>query len=172
MATGYGEKPFGMRALKIKNGATVTLLPVSRRLSFTPQIASAQLEGDDIIAALVSFNEGFELQLEAGGVDLAAWSALTGAAITATGTTPNRVSTMTMKSDDSWPYVEIYGEAIDAGAGATWVHFFKCKVQQISGSLGNKEFFITQCTLRAIPDTATSNKILEVIEQETAAALP
>lgn len=166
----FGDKPYGLRDIKIKRGSTIVDLPVARRLTFKPKMSNAVLEGDDIVAAAVSKVEGYDLTLEAGGISLEAYAALTGVSVTTTGSSPNRVKTYTFTSTDNLPYVEIIGQSIGVGDDGIKVRFPYCKIKDIQGSLGNKEFLITSCQLDAIADPNTG-KFIEIIQEETATSI-
>lgn len=163
----YGDKPYGLRDIKLKSGAQWVDLPVARRLTFKPRMSNATLEGDDIIAESVSKVEGYDLTLEAGGISLEAYAMLTGVSVTETGTAPNRTKTYTFTQTDNLPYIEIYGQSIGAGDDGMKVHFFRCKIKDLQGSMGNKEFLITSCQMDALADPVTG-KFIEIIQEETA----
>lgn len=169
---GFGDKPYGIRDIKITNlaGTTQTDLPVARRLRFGERIQSSELKGDDAIKSVVSFGEAVEWELEAGGISLEAYAALTGRTTTAAGTTPNQTVTVTGSAGDSFPYVKIYGKSLGEGDDDIHVKLWKCKVTQIEGTLGLEEFFITSCSGVAIDDG--TNGIFDWVQNETAASLP
>lgn len=169
---GFGDKPYGLREVKVVRSTTVVTLPAAQKLSFSERIKSDELRGDDKLVALVGFSEAVEWELEAGGISLEALAVMTGRAATAAGTTPNRTVTMTGTGGQTFPYFKIYGKSMgDIGTDDLHVKLFKCKLTEISGEFGEGGFFVTSCSGIAIDD-GTANGIYQFIQNETAAALP
>ncbi len=170
--SGYGDKPMGLRDVKITNiGGTVQAdLPVSRTLSITERVRSAELTGDDRIQSVVSFVEGLEWELEGGGISLEALTLLTGRTISEAGTTPNRTYTMETAAGDNFPWMKIYGKSVGDGADDVHVKIWKAKCTSLQGSFSEGEFFVTQCSGIAVDDG--TNGIYDIVQNETAANLP
>ena len=170
--SGYGEMPFGLRDVKVTNlgGTTQVDLPAGQRLNYKERLATGELSGDDVIKTVVSSLQAIDWELEAGGISLSAWALLTGRTPSETGTTPNRVLTMTASAGDVFPWVKIYGKSVGDGIDDVHVKFFKAKVTSLEGTFGENEFFITSCSGVAVDDG--TNGILDVVQNETAAALP
>lgn len=166
----FGEAPFGLKEVKIvpATGGAVAL-PAAQRLNFQERILSAELKGDDVIKALVARAEAAEWTLEAGGISLEAYAALTGRTVVTEGVTPAATNTLTGK-DDNFPYVKIYGKALGAGADDIHCKLFRAKVTAISGSFQNGAFYVTSCSGMAIPDE--DGNVFEFVQNETAADLP
>ena len=171
---GFGDKPFGLRDLKITNlaGSTQVDLPSAMTLGFKERITSGELRGDDSVQALVSITDAVELALEAGGLSLEAYAILTGRAVVAAGTTPNRTVTLSGNPGDNWPYVKIYGKSVgDVGTDDIHAKFNKAKVTgPIEGEWKDAEFFITKCDLVALKPT--TGNMFDIVQNETAANLP
>lgn len=144
-----GDRPFGLRAVRIKNGATNIPLPVARKVSFKPNMVSAKLEGDDIIADTVTKPDSYELSLESGGIPYAALSLMLGATLTNPTSTSQKIQ---FKSTDVYPYFELYGQAIGTGSDGALIHFTKCKIKDYNGAMNQKEFYINTMTVDALAD--------------------
>lgn len=167
------EKGFGLRKILIKKGAAAAIaLPVARTFTFKPIVESGELNGDDVTADVYSSLKGMDIDLEAGGISLDAWATLTGKSIpTPTGLTPNQIWTVSGVGGDVYPYVKMAGQVRASDGGAMEMVFYKCQLQDIQGSFKNGEFVITTGKMKAIPDSANSDKIYDLISRETAVAL-
>lgn len=168
----HGDKPYGLRDVKITNmaGDTQTDLPVARTLSFTERIKSSELSGDDALQSVISFTEAVEWQLEAGGISLAAYAALTGRTVITAGVSPAETNTLTGSGGDAMPYVKIYGKALGEGIDDIHCLLYKAKVTSLEGGFQDGEFFVTRCGGIAIDDG--TNGIFDFVGNETATAVP
>jgi len=168
----YGDKPFGLRDVKLTNiaGDTQVDLPASRTLSFSERIRSGEMTGDDSLVAVVAFAEAVEWSLESGGISLEAYALLTGRTALEAGTTPNQTMTLTGSAGDVFPYIKIYGKSLGEGDDDIHCKLFKAKVTSLEGSFGEGEFFVTSCSGIAVDDG--SNGIYDFVQNETAADLP
>jgi hypothetical protein len=68
--------------------------------------------------------------------------------------------------------VALYGKILGEGSDDLHVKFFKCKVTEIDGEFKEGGFSVNKCKLVAIPDSSSSDKVAEIVANETAAALP
>lgn len=168
----YGDKPFGLRDIKITNiaGTTQVDLPAALQMDIRPRLNSAEFRGDDRVQAIVSIAEALEFSLQAGGISLAALAIMVGKAVTTTGTTPNEVSKLKLSGGDSMPYFKIYGKSVGDGTDDVHVKLFKAKLTSLEGTFQDSQFFMTNAQGVAIDDG--TNGILEVVQNETAANLP
>lgn len=169
----YGDKPFGLRDVKITNiaGSTQVDLPVSRVLTFKERVKSGELSGDDKTVSVVAFADAVEWELEAGGISLTAYALMTGRTATETGTTPTLVNTLTGSAAEAFPYIKIYGKVLGDGTDDIHCKIWKAKVTEgIEGSFQDGEFFVTKCSGVAIDDG--SNGIWDFVQNETADDLP
>lgn len=169
----YGDKPFGIRDVKLTDitGVTQVDLPASRTLSLSMRTRSGELTGDDSLLSVVGILEGVEWSLEAGGISLEAWALITGATVVVTSTTPTEVSTLQLDAGQNFPYIKVYGKAVgDISTDDIHIKMSKCKITSLEGSFGEGEFFVTSCSGLAVDDG--SNGIIEIVQNETAAALP
>jgi len=101
---------------------------------------------------------------------LAAYAALTGIAVTESGSTPNRNNTTTVSAGDQMPYVKIYGKTLDEAAGDIHMKLWKAKLTSLEGALANGQYYVTSAKGVAIDDG--TNGIWDIVQNETAAALP
>lgn len=167
----YGDKPFGLHEIKLVVDTTVVSLPVARTMSFKERVRSGELSGDDKTVAVVAYSDALEWSLEAGGIDLAAWALMTGRTATTTGTTPNRVTTLEASAAVPYPYFKIYGKSLGDGADDVHVKVWKAKLTEpLEGEFADGEFFVTSCAGIAVDDG--TNGIYDIVQNETAAALP
>lgn len=170
----YGDQIFGLRQIKITPipiGAGQVDLPAVLTLKFAERLVTGELKGSDSLLAVVSFPEGVEWTIDAGGISLPAWAALTGRTATESGTTPSRTNTLSGKSADVYPYFKIYGKALGQTSDDIHVKLWKCKVTKaINGEFKNGAFWMTGVTGIAIDDGV--NGIWTAVQNETSAALP
>lgn len=168
---GYGDKPFGLKEVKFVRGAQVVSLPASQTLKFKERVKSAELSGNDAIAAVNSIVEAVEWELEAGGISLEAYALITGRTAVAGGVTPNETTTLSGSAGQVYPYFKIYGKAMGVDADDIHVKIFKAKLTEgMEGTFGNGEFFVTACKGLAVDDGA--NGIWEFVQNETSTTLP
>lgn len=170
----YGDKPFGLRDVKLTNlaGTTQVDLPYATRLMFRERITSGELRGDDAVQSVVAISDAIEWELEAGGISLEAYALMTGRTATETGTTPNQKNTLDGDSAQDFPYFKIYGKSAgDLSTDDIHVKISKAKVTSpIEGEFTDAGFFITKCGGVAIqPDTGN---MFEIVQNETGTTLP
>jgi len=169
---GYGEAPFGLNQVKIKAGSTLVTLPAARVLKFKERLVSGELQGNDMTVAAAAVVDAVEWELEAGGISLEAYALLTGRSVVEAGTSPAETTTLTGVGGAAMPYVIIYGKSLGDDGGDVHVKILRAKITDgIEGSFQGGEFFVTACKGIAVADPST-NTIFEVVQNETAAALP
>lgn len=162
---------FGLRDIKLVSidGLTVVELPAAQELTWSENIVSAELKGDDKVVATVGFPESVEVNLAAGGISLEALAFISGDSKVLTGSTPNRRETFTRTAGRNFPYRQVWGRALGAGNDALWVKFKNVKFNGLEGNIQNEEFYITNGGGMAIAD---SNDVLyELVKLETDAEL-
>jgi len=171
---GFGDKPYGIRDIKITNlaGTTQVDLPNATSLKFSEALNSGQMRGDDSIVAIVAFTDAVEWEFEGGGLPLEALALMTGRTAALTGTTPNQLLTLTAQGGDSYPYFKIYGKSMgDTGVDDVHVKLNKCKLTgAIQGEFKDKAFYTTNCKGIAI-DPGAGN-LYDLIQHETGVTLP
>lgn len=163
--------PFGLRDIKVAAlVGTPVDLPNAMTLSFKEVLTSGTLRGDDATQAVVAITDMVEWELESGGISLEAWAIMTGRSITLLGTTPAQKNTVTANAGDVYPYFRIFGKSMGDGIDDVHVLIYKAKLTDgLEGEFKDEEFFITKCSGVAITN---GTKIYEVVQNETAAALP
>jgi hypothetical protein len=168
----YGDKPFGLRDVKVTNiaGTVQADLPAAQTLTVRPRLTTGELIGDDALKAVVSMVQAAEWTLSAGGISLAALAIITGQATSVSGSTPTEKTTLNLGAGDSLPYFKIYGKSMGDGSDDVHVKFYKCKCTSLEGQFQNGQFWITQCSGVAMDDD--SNGVIDIIQNETATALP
>lgn len=171
---GYGDKPFGLRDVKVTNiGGTVQVdLPYGMTLSFKERITSGELRGDDATVSIVAIADALEWELEAGGISLEAYALMTGRTATSAGVQPNRTLTLQGNAGDNYPYFKIYGKSVgDASTDDIHVKINKAKLTgALEGEFKDGEFFVTKCSGVAIDPGAGG--IFDIVQNETATTLP
>lgn len=169
----WGQYPYGCREVRVKNGAAASVKNnAAQTLKFKESITSANLMGNDTVVATKTFVTHMELEFEAGGMDLDFYAALTGRTVTTTGTGSAEIATLPITGGESFPYVALYGKMLGEGTDDLHVKFLKCKVTEIDGEFKEGGFSVSKCKLVAIPDSAASNKVAELVANETATTLP
>ena len=163
---------YGLRDLKITtlDGLTQVDLPAAQTLTFSENITSDDLRGDDVIKATVAFVEAIEFSLEAGGISLEAWALMTGETVVTAGTQPNRTETLSRTGGKNFPWIKIYGRALGDGIDGTHLLILKAKLTSLEGNFENQGFFITSASGRGITDD--SDLVYQVVKLETDAPLP
>lgn len=171
---GFGDKPFGLRDVKVTNigGTTQVDLPAALTLTVKERLTSGELRGDDATVSVVGIADAVEWELEAGGISLEALAIMTGRTNTSAGTTPNRTLTMAANAGDTFPYFKIYGKSVgDNATDDIHVKLNKCKLTSgVEGEFKDGEFFVSKCSGIAIDPGAGS--IMDIVQNETAANLP
>jgi len=168
--------PYGLRDVKITpinaDGSlgTPVDLPAAQTLSFSEAEEYQELRGDDRLVAVHGQGPTVEWELEAGGISLEAWQAMSGGDLSEIGSTPTQVKSLTKKVTHARPYFRIEGQAINDVYGDTHVVIYKAKVtENIEGEFADGEFFITSCSGQGIGDanedlyTFTWNETQEAI---------
>lgn len=171
---GYGDKPFGIRDIKLTNlaGTTQVDLPNAQTLTFKERLTQGELRGDDATVSIVAFTDAAEFEVGAGGISLEAYALMTGRSVTTTGTTPNRTTTLVGNAGDNFPYFKVYGKSQgDLATDDIHVKLLKCKLTSApEGDFKDGEFFMLKASGVAI-DPGAGN-IFEIVQNETATMLP
>lgn len=161
----YGQFAFGLREIKIGSVA----LPRTILMAVKERIETRELFSETRLKLVHTEPVACDWEMEAGGIGLAAWAALTGRTASETGTTPNRTTTLTAALGDVFPTVIITGRSVGDSADDVYIKLFAAKLTHIEGTLRQREFYVTSCAGVAIPDA--SGNIYQVVQRETAAAL-
>ncbi len=171
---GYGDKPFGLRDLKLTkiDGSAQVDLPYGLTLSFKERVTSGELRGDDATVSVVAITDAAEWSIEAGGISLEAYALMTGRSVVTAGTTPNRTTTLSANAGDNFPYFKIYGKSVgDNATDDIHVKVNKCKLLSApEGDFKDGEFFMLKCSGVAVDPGAGA--IFDIVQNETSASLP
>lgn len=165
----YGNLAFGLRQIALYDaaGANKVLLPAALMMHVTTLLQTARFEADGRLVGATAFVAGAEWELEAGGISLEALARLTGDTATLTGTTPNRVLTMSAAAGDAMPYVRVYGRAL-ADVGDVVCRLMRCKLEALEGTFRTGEFWVTYAKGVAV---SNGTAVYEFAQAETVAAL-
>lgn len=177
MALPANALPFGLRDVKLTPidaaGAygSIVDLPASRTFSFSESEDFEELRGDDIVQAEHGNGPLIDWDLEQGGISLAALKVMAGGTLTQSGVTPNLKNLWAKGGLDARPYFYVEGQAINDNAGDTHVILYRCKATgDIGGEFSEGSFAMLGTSGRAYPDTLHSNKLWDIVHNETAAA--
>ena len=169
----YGDKPMGMREIRVQPyaGGTIAKLPNAIEMTVEDRVKSAELQGDDAIQDLSSYAEAATIKLSAGGISLDALAVLTGRTPSESGTTPNRVKTAKATAGGQFPYFKAWGRALGTGSDDTWIVVYKCKLTKFAGgSLKNGAYAMSDAEGLAVADG--DNGLYDTVPHETATPLP
>lgn len=168
----FGQAAFGLRQVKLTDtaGGAVVYLPAAMMLHFVEKTQSADFTADGVWVAARSMPVGVEWELEAGGISLEAYAKMTGRTATAVGVAPNRTVTLNGDTGTDFPYFRVYGRAVgDAGTDDVYCVIYRCKLQEIEGTLRQGEFFVASCAGIAVRDS--TNGLFQFVQRETGAAI-
>lgn len=175
--------PYGMRDLKMTEysdaggsvlGGTTIDLPNMQTLSFSETEEYTELRGDDRVIAIRGQGALVEWELEAGGLNFAAWEVLTGGTVILTGLAPNRKWTLRKRSTDARPYFRLEGRVISDSGGDVHCVIYRCRANDtVEGEFADGEFFITSASGQGLPLLEEVNDLIyDMVINETATAIP
>jgi hypothetical protein len=167
----YGEKSFGLRQLMTYDtaGANGVALPAGMTLSFQERVSAEEFLAEGEVVAVRAFVIAVDWELEAGGISLAAWARLSGRTATETGTTPNRITTLTATGGDEFPYFRVYGRSVGDAGDDVRCQILNAKVTRLEGAFGDGEFLVSRCSGVGVPNS--SGQVYQVVQRETAGVL-
>lgn len=168
--------PYGIRDIKVtpinSDGSygTSVDLPVSQTLTFSEAEEYEELRGDDKLKAVHGKGPTVEFSLEAGGISLDAWQAMSGGTLVSAGVTPSQTKALTKKINQSRPYFKIEGQAINDVDGDTHVVIYKAKITSaIEGEFADGTFFISKCSGQGLGDN--SDNLYTITWNETSSSI-
>ena len=169
--------PYGLRDVKITPISaagvygTMIDLPVSRTMTWTDTVDTQELRGDDKVVATRESSGSVDWDLEAGGIPLTAYAAIAGGVVALTGVTPAAKRTYSKVGSDNRPYFYCEGQAINDNGGDTHVVLYRCKATgDIGGEFSDGAFALTNCSGSAVPDSFHSDKVYDIVHNETTLA--
>ena len=166
----FGQAPFGLREVTVVAAGNTVAVPVAQNMTFTERVKTGELAGDDVTKAVVAFTDAVNWSLQAGGISLEAYTEMTGRTLATSGTTPNQTKTMTAEAGEAFPYFKTYGRALGDGNDNIHVKLWKCKLTSIEGRFADGQFMVSSASGIAIDDG--TNGVMDIVQNETAAALP
>ena len=172
--------PYGIRDCKLTRytdasgtilDSTSVDLPYMQTLSFSEAEEFTELRGDDRVVAIRGQGSLVDWELEAGGIDFAAWEILTGGVVAESGLTPNRVWTMRKRSTATRPYFRLEGKAISDSGGDVHCTIYRCRSNDaVEGEFADGEFLVTSASGQGLPLLDDANDLIyELRINETAA---
>lgn len=165
--------PYGLRELKVVAGSTVVSAPAAQTLKFKEKMTNATLRGNDGDVVTSALVDSVEWELSTGGYPLDFIAALTGRSVVAGGSGSAETMTLTGSRGDVMPYVVIYGKIVGDDADDVHVKLYRAKViEGADGTFADGQFYVTSMKGMAVGDPNNSNKIYDVVRNETATALP
>ena len=165
--------PFGVRETRVAVGTTNLPWGAVESAEASETLITADLKGDDTIAAQHSLIEKITGTLKLGGVSLQAYALVTGRIVATTGVTPTRGSTLSLTAGDAFPYFRLYIRAVTDDGGDVWYVIYKAKISEgAKGTFAYGAFRETDISFVGVADSANSNKFMDIITHETASALP
>ena len=172
MALPDNQYLYSIRDIKLRIGSVQVDLPAAQTLRFTPEVTGNELRGDDSVVYRMSRIAKATGSFSSGGYAADAIALMTGKTITETSTTPNILGTWSLLAGDSFPEFEVYGQAYGQSGSALMVHLFRCVITGgLEFAFEDETFFVPGIDIDILGDTSTG-KIFEIVQQETAAAIP
>ncbi len=175
---GIGGPQYNLEDAKVAannlNGTfgTAVDVPSVQLLGIKYNTVNASLEGDGGITSVVSKAISATMTIRFGSVNLQTLEVITGATLSESGTTPNRVHRMKF-TGENMPWFAVCGKTTAAENTTADTHFFCPKLKCTEGFEVRMEynaFSIPEIPAMAIKDPDYT-AIFEVIEHETAAAV-
>lgn len=175
--------PYGMRDLKMTPyadaGGTVlgeasTDLPNMQTFSFAETEEFQELRGDDRVVTTRGQGAAVDWSLEAGGINLTAWSILTGGQILEEGLTPNRRVILRKFSTATRPFFRMEGQIMSDSGGDVHAVVYRCRANDtVEGEFADGEFFVTSASGAGLPLLdADFDLLYDIVQNETAVAIP
>jgi hypothetical protein len=174
--------PYGMRDIKLTQysdaggttlGSTVIDLPNARTLSFSETEEFEELRGDDRVVTTRGRGAVVEWELEAGGLSLDVWKAMSGGTITDSGTTPNKKRVYRKLGRSGRPWFLLEGQVISDSGGDIHAILYRCRAtDSLEGEFSDGEYFLTSGSGQALPLLNDEEDVLyDIVQNETAAAV-
>ena len=136
--------PFGLHEVLILDEAGGHWpLPTPRAFKFKEVVTTAIVEGEGNLLVETA-PESIEFEIEAGGMPLAAYAALTGRTITTSGSTPSEATSLRGRAAERLPNFGLQVRSLDAAGGDVVMSFAAglCKlVAGLRGEFQDGQFF-------------------------------
>lgn len=153
---------------------TAYQVPGIQQCGMDPEMLAKSLYGPDgVLVDVYSKIRGVSGTVSHGRISLDLLSVLLGSTVTDGGTTPSQTKTLAMNWQDITGYFKLlirmaYNSSLTTGD--TNVLYYKCKIKSFKLEFKNEDFATVSFTFDALP-RFFDGKILDLIENETAAAL-
>lgn len=175
--------PYGCRDIRLTpytDAGATTLgsavdLPYAQTLKFSEAESFDTLRGDDSTVTVRGQGPTGTWELGAGGISLAAVAVLTGATLTTTGVTPNRIQKLAKGILQTRPWFKAEGQAISDSGGDLHVVLYRCRMTDtLDGELTDSTFYITSAkgTMLGSNQVASLNALYDFVQNETVTAIP
>jgi len=148
-------------------------LPYIQHLNFTEAEEFAELRGDDKLITTRGKGSQVNWDLEAGGLEVAAWAVITGGDVIETGLTPNRVQEIRKRATQQRPWFRIDGKIISDSGGDVLVRIYRCRANgNIQGNFQDGNFQTSQIAGIGLPLLDDTNDLLySIFRRETTSQL-
>lgn len=170
----YSHYVLGLRDVKVTklDGSAQEDLDAAQEFTVSIVVATSELEGDDVVKASISRVIKGEGKAMAGSMSTAALGIVLGGTPSTSGSTPNRVTTLSVTNVLRPPYFKLYGMAYDDELGALQILIPKAKIAgNIQFTLNTGDNWNTPgFDFNCLGDG--SGVIMDIKQLETAAALP
>lgn len=162
MTIGIKNLKFAVQLTDTKTGSTystITSLPGISEATITPEVKSAEFNGDDAVLRRISRLSKYTIEISAGAIPLSARAALFGRTVTA--------GAMTVKSTDVTPFSAIMFESLKDNGKKMYLKFYKCMPEEISESFksGGEELQAKKIKFTAIVREYDS-EFMKIIDEE------
>jgi hypothetical protein len=148
-------------------------LPYIQHLNFTEAEEFAELRGDDKLITTRGKGSQVNWDLEAGGLEVAAWAVITGGDVIETGLTPNRVQEIRKRATQQRPWFRIDGKIISDSGGDVLVRIYRCRANgNIQANFQDGNFQTSQIAGIGLPLLDDTNDLLySIFRRETSSQL-
>lgn len=175
MAVQAQPKIMGLNDIRLRRGTTIVQLDAAQQMTITDMVVSGTLRGSGKIVSVVSYNEGAEVALQAGGLPVEAFPVLFGFSLpAATGSSPNEVRTIEIPASRAFGYFEAKGRSLGDDGGD--VIIYVPKIQLTSGITitmqDGANFTAPEMSGIALPQAGTTyDRAYDIRVQETSAPI-
>lgn len=176
--------PYGIRDIKLTafTDATATVrvgtsvdLPYAQTMKFSETEDFVELRGDDGLITTRGKGPQGDWELGAGGLSPAAVALLTGATLSTSGVTPNRIVKIRKSITQVRPFFYVEGQSISDSGGDVHAILFRCRLSaSLDGEFSDGTFYITSAkgTMLGSFEAATLGALYDFVQNETAVAIP
>lgn len=175
--------PYGIRDIRLTpytDAGATTLgsgvdLPYAQTMKFSEAETFDTLRGDDSTVTVRGQGPTGTWELGSGGISLAAVAVMTGATLTTTGTTPNRIQKLAKNISNVRPWFKAEGQSISDSGGDLHAVLYRCRMTDtLDGELTDSTFFITSAKGQFLGSNlvASLGALYDFVQNETAVAIP